>query len=229
MTGDVTYLAALIAGLVSFLSPCVLPLVPPYLVYLAGTSLERFADKEPEPRVKRETVVAAAAVRARLLDRVRRARRQRQRGRHADPRLFAAAGHYRRHRHHRHGPALPRHHADRAAAPAEAGRGGQARRPVGRLCDGARLRLRLDALHRADPGRDPGGRGLRADGEQRREPARGLFARSRHSVHRRRASRSSRSRRSWRGSRSISPRSSTRWAACWCSPASPSSPAASTR
>jgi cytochrome c-type biogenesis protein len=60
MNGDVTFLAALIAGLVSFLSPCVLPLVPPYLVFLAGTSLERFADKEPEPRVKRETVAAAA-------------------------------------------------------------------------------------------------------------------------------------------------------------------------
>jgi len=59
MNGDVTILAALIAGLISFLSPCVLPLVPPYLVYLAGTSLERFADKEPEPRVQRETVVAA--------------------------------------------------------------------------------------------------------------------------------------------------------------------------
>jgi len=57
---DVTFLAALIAGLVSFLSPCVLPLVPPYLIFLAGTSLERFADKEPEPRVKRETVLAAA-------------------------------------------------------------------------------------------------------------------------------------------------------------------------
>lgn len=60
MHGDVSYLAALVAGLVSFLSPCVLPLVPPYLVYLAGTSLERFADKEPEPQVKRETVIAAA-------------------------------------------------------------------------------------------------------------------------------------------------------------------------
>ena len=59
MHSDVTIPAALIAGLVSFLSPCVLPLVPPYLVYLAGTSLERFADKEPEPRVKRETVTAA--------------------------------------------------------------------------------------------------------------------------------------------------------------------------
>lgn len=60
MHGDVTLLAALIAGLVSFLSPCVLPLVPPYLVFMAGTSLERLADREPEPRVKRETVLAAA-------------------------------------------------------------------------------------------------------------------------------------------------------------------------
>jgi cytochrome c-type biogenesis protein len=51
MAADVSILAALFAGLISFLSPCVLPLVPPYLVYLAGTSLERLADKEPPPRV----------------------------------------------------------------------------------------------------------------------------------------------------------------------------------
>ncbi len=60
MHSDVNILAALLAGLVSFLSPCVLPLVPPYLVYLAGASLERFADKETKPRVRRETVTAAA-------------------------------------------------------------------------------------------------------------------------------------------------------------------------
>src|SRR5690348_5144011 len=59
MASDVTILAALFAGLLSFLSPCVLPLVPPYLVYLAGTSLERFADDEPRPRVRWETVGAA--------------------------------------------------------------------------------------------------------------------------------------------------------------------------
>jgi cytochrome c-type biogenesis protein len=59
MASDVSILAALIAGLISFLSPCVLPLVPPYLVYLAGTSLERFADAEPRPQVRRETVLAA--------------------------------------------------------------------------------------------------------------------------------------------------------------------------
>jgi cytochrome c-type biogenesis protein len=56
---DVTYVAALIAGLVSFLSPCVLPLVPPYLIFLTGTSIERFAEREPERRVRRETVLAA--------------------------------------------------------------------------------------------------------------------------------------------------------------------------
>ena len=56
---NVTILAALVAGMLSFLSPCVLPLVPPYLVYLTGTSLERFADAQAPPRVRRETVVAA--------------------------------------------------------------------------------------------------------------------------------------------------------------------------
>ena len=60
MATDVSIPAALIAGLISFLSPCVLPLVPPYLVYLSGLSLERFADAEPEPRVRRETVLGAA-------------------------------------------------------------------------------------------------------------------------------------------------------------------------
>lgn len=59
MASDVSIYAAILAGLVSFLSPCVLPLVPPYLVYLAGTSLERLADRETEPRVRRETVLAA--------------------------------------------------------------------------------------------------------------------------------------------------------------------------
>lgn len=31
---------ALIAGVISFLSPCVLPIVPPYLAFMAGTSME---------------------------------------------------------------------------------------------------------------------------------------------------------------------------------------------
>jgi cytochrome c-type biogenesis protein len=59
MTADVSIAAALFAGVLSFLSPCVLPLVPPYLVYLAGASIERLADAEPEPRVRADTVFAA--------------------------------------------------------------------------------------------------------------------------------------------------------------------------
>jgi cytochrome c-type biogenesis protein len=60
MGADVTLVAALLAGILSFLSPCVLPLVPPYLVYLTGASLERLADAEPEPQVRRDAVWAAA-------------------------------------------------------------------------------------------------------------------------------------------------------------------------
>jgi cytochrome c-type biogenesis protein len=56
---NVTIVAALLAGMLSFLSPCVLPLVPPYLVYLTGTSLERFADAEMKPQVRRQTITAA--------------------------------------------------------------------------------------------------------------------------------------------------------------------------
>ena len=37
----VTIAVAFVAGLVSFLAPCVLPLIPGFLAYLAGTSLEK--------------------------------------------------------------------------------------------------------------------------------------------------------------------------------------------
>jgi cytochrome c-type biogenesis protein len=56
---NVTIAAALAAGMLSFLSPCVLPLVPPYLIYLTGTSLERFADAETKARAGRQTIAAA--------------------------------------------------------------------------------------------------------------------------------------------------------------------------
>ncbi len=43
---DVTFWGAFIAGLVSFISPCVLPIVPPYLCYLAGVSLDQLTENE---------------------------------------------------------------------------------------------------------------------------------------------------------------------------------------
>jgi len=55
---DISLPAAVGAGLVSFLSPCVLPLAPPYLCYLAGTSVEALAD-EGETRARRDIVIAS--------------------------------------------------------------------------------------------------------------------------------------------------------------------------
>ena len=43
---DVSFAAALIGGLISFLSPCVLPLVPPYLSFLAGVTLDELQARD---------------------------------------------------------------------------------------------------------------------------------------------------------------------------------------
>ena len=43
MPPELPILTALLAGAISFLSPCVLPLVPPYLGYMAGVSLDTLA------------------------------------------------------------------------------------------------------------------------------------------------------------------------------------------
>ena len=44
---DIGYISAIGAGAISFLSPCVLPLVPPYLCYMAGVSVEDFRAATP--------------------------------------------------------------------------------------------------------------------------------------------------------------------------------------
>jgi cytochrome c-type biogenesis protein len=59
MIHDVTIPAALVAGLVSFLSPCVLPLVPPYLIYLTGATIEHVAHDESPTASKRAVMLAA--------------------------------------------------------------------------------------------------------------------------------------------------------------------------
>ncbi|MDA0306985.1 MAG: cytochrome c biogenesis protein CcdA [Proteobacteria bacterium] len=57
---DVTYIGAFGAGILSFLSPCVLPLVPPYLCFLGGVSLEQLSeDEEADPAVMRGVLLSA--------------------------------------------------------------------------------------------------------------------------------------------------------------------------
>lgn len=55
---DISLAAAAGAGLISFLSPCVLPLAPPYLCYLAGTTVEALAE-ESETEARRDIFVAS--------------------------------------------------------------------------------------------------------------------------------------------------------------------------
>src|ERR1700680_1318565 len=61
MAIDVTHGGALIAGLLSFVSPCVLPLVPPYLCYFAGVSLEQLTGEASEVVARRTIFFSALA------------------------------------------------------------------------------------------------------------------------------------------------------------------------
>lgn len=56
---DISYLGAIVAGLLSFLSPCVLPLVPPYLAWIAGVSLNEISDAEPDAAARRRVTITA--------------------------------------------------------------------------------------------------------------------------------------------------------------------------
>ncbi|WP_270730829.1 cytochrome c biogenesis CcdA family protein [Shimia sp. Alg240-R146] len=57
---DVTFLGALVAGLLSFASPCILPIVPFYLSYLAGVSMSEISGSaQITPQVRRRAVLTA--------------------------------------------------------------------------------------------------------------------------------------------------------------------------
>lgn len=57
---EVTVFGALFAGLLSFLSPCILPIVPFYLSYLAGVGMNQIAaDAAVSPAVRRRAFFAA--------------------------------------------------------------------------------------------------------------------------------------------------------------------------
>ncbi len=57
---DVSFFGAAFAGLLSFLSPCILPIVPFYLSYLAGVGMNQVAaDTEVSPQVRLRAFLAA--------------------------------------------------------------------------------------------------------------------------------------------------------------------------
>ncbi|MEP1521431.1 cytochrome c biogenesis protein CcdA [Ascidiaceihabitans sp.] len=57
---DITFAGAAFAGLLSFLSPCILPIVPFYLSYLAGVGMNQIsADAEIDSKTRGRAVLAA--------------------------------------------------------------------------------------------------------------------------------------------------------------------------
>ncbi len=58
---DIGWVAALIAGFLSFASPCVLPLVPPYLAFLAGATMDEITDEAVPASVFRKVLFRAVA------------------------------------------------------------------------------------------------------------------------------------------------------------------------
>ena len=49
---DLSFYLAFAAGLLSFLSPCVLPLIPSYLAFITGLSFEELTHKDPKRRLR---------------------------------------------------------------------------------------------------------------------------------------------------------------------------------
>ncbi len=59
---EMTYLGAAIAGLLSFFTPCILPMVPFYLSYMAGLSMNELqGEDEIAPGAQRRLVISAIA------------------------------------------------------------------------------------------------------------------------------------------------------------------------
>jgi cytochrome c-type biogenesis protein len=60
MALEVTIWAAFFAGLLSFLSPCVLPLVPPYLCFLAGAELDELTAPGGEKKLSYKHILTTS-------------------------------------------------------------------------------------------------------------------------------------------------------------------------
>ena len=67
MEGNVTLFAAFAAGLLSFISPCVLPLIPGYLSYISGLSMDEMRGVPAVAAAGTVAVAVPAAARRRVL------------------------------------------------------------------------------------------------------------------------------------------------------------------
>ncbi len=54
---DISIIGAFVAGLLSFLSPCVLPLIPSYITYITGLSFSDLQAEHPSHKVRQQTII----------------------------------------------------------------------------------------------------------------------------------------------------------------------------
>jgi len=54
---EVTYIGAFIAGLLSFLSPCVFPLIPSYITYITGLSFADLQAEHPSHIIRQKSIL----------------------------------------------------------------------------------------------------------------------------------------------------------------------------
>jgi cytochrome c-type biogenesis protein len=58
---EVSLIAAFLAGVVSFVSPCVLPLVPSYITFITGVSFDELTAGQQTARIRRLTIIHSLA------------------------------------------------------------------------------------------------------------------------------------------------------------------------
>ena len=56
---NISYIVALVAGILTYLSPCLLPMIPAFIAYITGISFADFKDQSKKGEVKRKTVAHA--------------------------------------------------------------------------------------------------------------------------------------------------------------------------
>lgn len=54
---NITYIVAFTAGLLTYLSPCLLPLIPAFIAYITGVSFSDLKDAQKKREVRRKTVI----------------------------------------------------------------------------------------------------------------------------------------------------------------------------
>ena len=56
-SSNISFFGAFIAGFLSFLSPCVLPLIPSYITYITGLSFADLQAEHPSHKVRQQTII----------------------------------------------------------------------------------------------------------------------------------------------------------------------------